>query len=57
VAIQIAPPEPASRQAEGGTMFTQERMYSYWTLAALAAAVVVTFVALGHSWSELKLYW
>ena len=38
-------------------MFTQERKYSYWTLAALAAAVIVTLVALGHSWSELKLYW
>ena len=38
-------------------MFTQERKYSYWTLAALAAAVIVTFVALVHSWSELKLFW
>jgi hypothetical protein len=38
-------------------MFTQERKYSYLTLAALAVAVVVTFVALVHSWSELKLYW
>jgi hypothetical protein len=38
-------------------MFTQERKYSYWTFAALAAAVVVTFVALIHSWGELKLYW
>ena len=38
-------------------MFTQEKKYSFWTLAALAAAVLVTFVALVHSWSELKLYW
>jgi hypothetical protein len=38
-------------------MFTQEKKYSYWTLAALAAAVIVTFMALGHGWSELKLYW
>ena len=38
-------------------MFTQERKYSYWLLAALAAAVIVTSVALFHSWSELKLYW
>jgi hypothetical protein len=38
-------------------MFTQEEKYSYWTLAALATAVVVAFVALFHGWSELKLYW
>jgi hypothetical protein len=38
-------------------MFTQERKYSYWMLAALVAAVIVTFVALIHSWSELKLFW
>jgi hypothetical protein len=57
VAIRIAPQEPAFRQAAGGTMFTQERKYSYWMLAALTTSVVVTFVALFHSWSELKLYW
>jgi hypothetical protein len=38
-------------------MFTQERKYSYWLLAALAAAVIVTSVALFHSWSELQLFW
>ena len=38
-------------------MFTPERKYSYWMLAALAAAVIVTSVALFHSWSELKLFW
>jgi len=26
-------------------------------LAALTAAVIVTFVALIHGWSELKLFW
>jgi hypothetical protein len=38
-------------------MFTQERKYSYWLLGALAAAVIVTSVALFHSWSELQLFW
>ena len=38
-------------------MLTQERKYSYWMLIALTAAVIVTFVALFHGWSELKLYW
>ena len=38
-------------------MFTQERKYSYWMLAALTTSVIVTFVALFHSWSELKLFW
>jgi hypothetical protein len=38
-------------------MFTQERKYSYWMLAALAVAVIVTFVALIHSWSQIKFYW
>ncbi len=38
-------------------MFTQERKYSYWMLAALTTAVIVTFGALFHSWSELKLFW
>ena len=38
-------------------MLTQEEKYSYWTLAALATAVVVAFVALIHSWSEIKFYW
>jgi hypothetical protein len=38
-------------------MFTQAKKYSYWTLAALTAAVIVTFVALIHGWSELKLFW
>jgi hypothetical protein len=38
-------------------MLTQERKYSYWMLAALTAAVTVTFVAMFHGWSELKLFW
>jgi uncharacterized membrane protein YjjP (DUF1212 family) len=38
-------------------MLTQERKYSYWMLAALAAAVAVTIVALFHGWSDLKLFW
>ena len=38
-------------------MLTQERKYSYWLLAALAAAVIVTSVALIHSWGELKFFW
>jgi hypothetical protein len=38
-------------------MTTQERTYSLLMLAALTAAVVVTFVALIHSWSDLQLYW
>ena len=38
-------------------MTTQERNYSLFTLAALTAAVVVTFVALIHSWADLKLFW
>jgi uncharacterized membrane protein YjjP (DUF1212 family) len=38
-------------------MLTQERKYSYWLLAALAAAVTVAFAALFHGWSELQLFW
>jgi len=38
-------------------MLTRERKYWYWMLAALAVAVTVTFVALFHGWSELKLFW
>jgi hypothetical protein len=38
-------------------MFTQEKKYSYWTFAALAAAVLVAFVVLIHSFSELKFSW
>ena len=38
-------------------MTSQERTYSMLMLVALAAAVVVTFVALAHSWSDLQLFW
>jgi hypothetical protein len=38
-------------------MFTQERTYSLFMLAALAAAVVVTFVALVHGFGEVKMLW
>ena len=38
-------------------MSTQERTYSLLMLAALTAAVVTTFVALIHSWADLKLFW
>jgi hypothetical protein len=38
-------------------MFTNERSYSLFMLGALAAAVVVTFVALVHGFSELKMFW
>jgi hypothetical protein len=38
-------------------MLTPERKYSYLMLTALVAAVIVTSVALFHSWSELQLFW
>jgi hypothetical protein len=38
-------------------MFTQERTFSLFMLGALAATVVVTFVALVHSLHDLKLIW
>jgi hypothetical protein len=38
-------------------MTSQERTYSMLMLVALTAAVVVTFVALVHSWSDLQLFW
>jgi hypothetical protein len=38
-------------------MFTQEKKYSFWTLAALAAAVLVAFASLIRSWSQLKFSW
>lgn len=37
-------------------MTTQERTYSMLMLVALTAAVVVTFVALVHSWADLKIF-
>ena len=38
-------------------MFTQERTFSLYTVGALTIAVVVTFLALVHSLSELKVLW
>jgi hypothetical protein len=38
-------------------MFTQERTFSLFMLGALAAVVVVTFVALVHGFGELKMFW
>jgi hypothetical protein len=38
-------------------MTSQERTYSMLMLVALTAAVVVTFVALIHSWGDLQLFW
>ncbi len=38
-------------------MFTQERTYSLYTLAALVVVVLATFFALIHSLGELRLVW
>jgi hypothetical protein len=38
-------------------MFAPERTYSLLTLAALALAVLVAFVALAHSFAETQWVW
>jgi hypothetical protein len=53
----IHPAGAGFQSAKGGTMTSQERTYSMLMLVALTAAVVVTFVALIHSWGDLQLFW
>jgi hypothetical protein len=38
-------------------MFTQERVFPIVLLAALALAVVVTFVALVHGYAGIEMLW
>lgn len=38
-------------------MFTQERLYHLFLLAALALAVVVTFAVLLHGYADLEMLW
>jgi hypothetical protein len=45
------------RPPKGGNMLTQERIYSISLFAALAMAVVITFVALLRGYAHLEMLW